>query len=101
MIQCKDCELFEQDEHGRRIFHCDPFTNIKEPECLQKWQLLRLDMLASHYRTMLNFQQKMAPMQDKIFKYVKRELDDIDEADSWKINDEDDIDHHPDEPPLI
>jgi len=26
---------------GRVGFKCDPFTNIKGPECLAKWQLLR------------------------------------------------------------
>ena len=80
MIQCKDCELFEMDPRGRRIFHCDPFTNIKEPECLQKWQLLRLDLLVSLYRGMTQWQEKMAPMQDQLFKYVKRELEDLDES---------------------
>jgi hypothetical protein len=39
---------------------------------------------------MLAMQQKLAPMQDKIMKYVKRELDDIDEADRWKLDDPDD-----------
>lgn len=92
MIQCKECDLFEQDEHGRRIFRCDPFQNIKEPECLMKWQLLRLDLLVSHYQTMLAMQRKLAPMQDKILKYVKRELDDIDEADRWKTDDTDEPD---------
>lgn len=95
MIQCQECEYFEQDAQGRRVFNCDPFKNIKEPECLQKWQLLRLDLLVSHYRTMLSWQQKMGPIQDKIFKYVKRELDDIDDADSWKVNDDEDPDHNP------
>ena len=89
MIQCKDCEYYSQDEHGRRVFQCDPFQNIKEPECLMKWQLLRLDLLVSHYQTMLGWQQQMAPLQDKILKYVKRELDDIDEADRWKLEDTD------------
>ena len=89
MIQCKDCDLYQQDEHGRRIFRCDPFQNIKEPECLMKWQLLRLDLLVSHYQTMMTMQQKLAPMQDKILKYVKRELDDIDEADRWKMDEPD------------
>jgi hypothetical protein len=28
-------------------------------------------------------------MQDKLFKYVQRELDDIDEAERWKVPDED------------
>jgi hypothetical protein len=90
VIQCKDCEHYEQDEHGRRIFRCDPFTSIKEPECLQKWQILRMDLLVSHYQTMLAMQQKMAPIQDKIMRYVKRELDDIDEADRWKLDNPDD-----------
>ena len=93
MIQCKDCELFELDPNGRRIFHCDPFVNIKEPECLVKWQLLRLDMLVSMYRGMSAWQEKMGPIQDKIFKYVKRELEDLDESDRWKVDPED-----PDEP---
>ena len=70
------------------MFNCDPFENIKEPECLAKWQLLRLDMLVTAYQGMFGLQQKMAPMQDKIFKYVRRELDDIDEADQWKVDDE-------------
>ena len=96
MIQCKDCEFFEQDEHGRRVFRCDPFTNIKEPECLNKWQLLRLDLLVSHYHTMLSMQQKMGPIQDKLFKYVKRELEDLDESDRWKIEDDEDPDLPPD-----
>jgi hypothetical protein len=97
MIQCKDCEHYEQDEHGRRIFRCDPFQNIKESDCLLKWQLLRMDLLVSHYQTMLTMQQKLSPVQDKILKYVKRELEDIDEADSWKTEDSDE----PDSPPPI
>jgi len=52
MIQCRDCEYYKQDEHGRRTFSCDPFTNIKEPECLGKWQILRLDFLVSQYQSM-------------------------------------------------
>lgn len=89
MIQCTACEYYEQDPQGRRVFRCDPFVNIKEPECLMKWQLLRLDLLVSHYQAMLAGQQKMAPIQDKLFKYVKRELDDIDESDRWKVEDDD------------
>lgn len=97
MIQCKDCEYYQQDENGRRIFKCDPFSNIKEPECLLKWQLLRLDLLVTHHQNMLSSQQKMAPMQDKIFKYIKRELDDIEDADQWKNEDESDPFNEPEE----
>lgn len=86
MLQCKDCELFETGADGRRIFKCDPFINIKEPDCIAKWQLLRLDMLVSSYQSMLGWYEKMAPMQDKIFKYMQREIDDINESDNWKID---------------
>ena len=78
MIQCKDCELYRQEADGRRIFLCDPFNNIKEPECLAKWQLLRLDMIAT--------------AQNKILKYIKRELDDIDESEKWKTDDDTETD---------
>ena len=90
MIQCANCEFYSTESDGRRVFRCDPFVNIKEPECLLKWQLLRLDMLVLSSRSMSLWQQKMAPMQDKLFKYVKRELDDIDESDKWKIEDDSD-----------
>lgn len=90
MIQCKDCDLFEMGPDGRRIFHCDPFMNIKEPECIAKWQLLRLDMLLTVHRGSSAWQEKMAPLQDKIFKYIKREMEDLDESEQWKVD--------PDEP---
>jgi hypothetical protein len=104
MIQCTNCEYYSTEPDGRRVFRCDPFVNIKEPECLLKWQLLRLDMLVSSSRSMSLWQEKMAPMQEKLFKYVKRELDDIDESDKWKMEDGyDDPDHtdpdNPGEPP--
>jgi len=46
---------------------------------------------------MLRFQEKMAPMQDKIIDYVKREIDDIEGSESWKFADEDYLpdDHEP------
>ncbi len=89
MIQCKDCEFCEIGPNGRRTFKCDPFINIKEPECLAKWQLIRLDMLVASYQQMLKWYGKLAPLQDKIFKYMQREIEDIDESDSWKLDDED------------
>jgi len=89
MIQCKDCEFCEIGPGGRRVFKCDPFVNIKEPECVAKWQLIRLDMLVASYQGMLKWQKQLAPLQDKIFKYMKREIDDIEESDSWKLDDND------------
>ena len=96
MIQCKDCQFCETGADGRRIFKCDPFVNIVEPECIAKWQLLRLDMLVASYHTMLQWYEKMAPMQNKLFKYMEREINDMNEADSWKVDEEPEPD--PDDP---
>ena len=90
MIQCKDCEFYEIKPDGRKIFKCDPFSNVKGPECIAKWQLIRLDMLVASYHGMLKWYEKMAPMQNKIIKYMKHELDDIDESDRWKLDDDED-----------
>lgn len=89
MIQCKDCEFYRQEPDGRRIFLCDPFNNIKETECIAKWQLLKTDLLLQAFARMNAFQSRMGPLQDKIFKYIKREIDDIEETDSWKYDDDD------------
>ena len=88
MIQCKDCEFCEMGPDGRRAFKCNPFTNIKEPECIAKWQLIRLDMLLASYHGMLEWQKKLSPLQDKILKYMKREIEDLDESDRWKLDDD-------------
>lgn len=86
MMQCKDCEFYESGPENRRGFKCDPFTNIKEPECIAKWQLIRLDMLVASYHQMLGWQAKMAPLQDKILKFMQREIEDMDESDRWKLD---------------
>jgi hypothetical protein len=88
MIQCKDCELCEAGPNGKRIFRCDPFNNIKEPECIAKWQLIRLDMLVASYQGMLKWYGKLAPLQDKMLKYMQRELNDLDETERWKLEEE-------------
>jgi hypothetical protein len=88
MMQCTDCEYCKTELDGRRTFLCDPFVNVKEPECLAKWQLIRLDMLLSTYRGMVAWYEKLAPLQDRIFRYMKREIEDIDESEQWKIDEE-------------
>jgi hypothetical protein len=92
MIQCKECELCEAGPDGKRIFRCDPFSNIKEPECIAKWQLIRLDMLVASYQGMLKWYGKLAPLQDKMLKYMQRELEDLDETERWKLESEEDQD---------
>jgi len=97
MIQCKDCEFFRRGEHGEISFACDPFSTIKEPECLLKWQLIKINQLAASYEATLNYYKKLAPMQEKMFKFMEREIDDISEADSWKFaDDQDDQEDHKD-----
>ena len=91
MLQCKDCEHFSRDDKGRIQLRCDPFATIKEPECIQKWQLLRQDALLQSYHAMLSWYQKMAPMQEKMFDFMKRELDDQEDGDSWKYQDDDSV----------
>jgi len=88
MIQCTQCELYESQPDGRKVFKCDPFSSIKEPECIAKWQLIRLDMLLGSYQNMLQWNQKLAPLQDKIFKYVQREISEMEETESWKVDEE-------------
>jgi hypothetical protein len=89
MIQCKDCELCEINADGQKTFHCDPFGNIKEPACIQKWQLIRLDMLTASYQKMMLWYEKMTPMQNKIYKFIQQQIDETNEADKWKLDDED------------
>ena len=89
MIQCKDCDLYEVGEDGSKTFKCDPFSNIKEPECLAKWQLIRLDMLLASHQEVLRSQRKLAPIQDRLIRYMEREINDIDESEKWKVDEED------------
>ena len=84
MIQCDQCEFFRRDEKGRISFSCDPFANVKEPQCLLKWQLIKINQMVDAYQATLGYYRKLAPMQDKLFKAMERELSDMDEAESWK-----------------
>jgi len=92
MIQCEQCELCEIGPNGRKTFKCDPFSNVKEPECLAKWQLIRLDMLLASYQAMLKSTGRLAPLQDKILKYVQREINEMEASEDWKSPGEDDQD---------
>ena len=100
MIQCKDCEFFQRGQHGELAFKCDPFVTIKEPECLAKWQLIKVNQMVASYQATLEYYRRLAPMQEKMFKVMERELNDIDEGEKWKIadDDEDQDGDHPDRP---
>lgn len=99
MIQCTECEHFSRGPDGQMKFTCDPFGTIKEPECLVKWQMLRLtevsqklDRMVSAYEATLAMYKRIQPLQEKMFRQMEHEIDDVDEADAWKYADDDDDD---------
>jgi hypothetical protein len=90
MIQCKDCEFCEMGPDGQVSLKCNPFGDIKESECLLKWQLLRLDLMTRAYMATIAEYKRIAPLQEKLYRHMSREVDEADEADKWKqSNDED------------
>ena len=97
MIQCQDCEHYHKGANGEISFRCDPFSTIKEPECLQKWQLIKINQMVASYQATLEYYRKLAPMQEKMFKVVERELNDMDEGEKWKVEDDDEEEHEDDE----
>ena len=89
MIQCENCEFFHRGKDGEIAFSCDPFSTIIEPECLTKWQLIKTNQLVASYQSTLRYYEKFAPMQEKMFNMMEREIDDMDEAEKWKSPDDD------------
>ncbi len=96
MLQCSQCEYFVRGEGGQVAFRCDPFSTIKEPECLIKWQLIKTSEGARHmermvkaYEATVKMYERLAPLQEKMFRHMEREVDDLDESESWKYNEED------------
>jgi hypothetical protein len=84
MLQCEQCEFGGPLQAGKIMMRCNPFTNIKEEACLLKWQLLKIDAMVQAYQVTVQMYQRLAPLQEKMFRQIEREVDDIDEADSWK-----------------
>ncbi len=104
MIQCTQCEYFNRDELGLISCACDPFSTIKEPECLAKLQLIRLndmnlklDRMVRAYESTLATYRRLAPIQEKMFRHMEREIDEAEDADRWKHGYSDDDDEE-DEP---
>lgn len=96
MIQCSECEFFHRGPGGQVAFRCDPFSTIKEPECVTKWQLLRstelsqkVERMVSAYEATLELYRRMAPLQEKMFRHMEQEIDDIEESEAWKYGDGD------------
>lgn len=96
MLKCSECEFFGgyRSDGSPRLL-CDPFTTVKEPECLLKWQLVKLDVLSRSHEATLEMHRRVAPMQEKLFNFMEREMDDVDEAERWKYGSDDDEDDAP------
>jgi len=108
MIQCKDCEFCVIGPDGSIQLKCHPYQNIKEPECLTKWQLLKLDTMVRAYLSTVAQYKKLAPMQEKMMKAMEREIEELEEGEKWKYGepeedvekeDEDKEKEEDDEPP--
>ena len=98
MIQCSECEHFISGPGEQVGFKCDPFRNIKEPECLVKWQLIKLDMMVRAYQATVEVYNRLAPLQEKMFRHMEREIEENESADSWKLGmDDDDEDDEDDD----
>ena len=91
MIQCSECEHFVRGPGGQIRFTCDPFSNIKEPQCLMKWQLIKIDMMVQAYQATVAMYKKLAPMQERMLRQMEQEMGELDEADRWEygFDDED------------
>ncbi len=100
MMQCTNCEFFSEGPDGKPLLLCDPHKNIKEPDCLIKWQLLKLDTMVQAYRATLDMYERLAPLQERMFRHMERELDEAEEGDSWKYlgDEEDEADDEEDTP---
>ena len=90
MLQCIDCEFCDRDSAGQMVLRCDPFSTVKESECLQKWQVFKMSQMVAAYQATLGFYNRMAPMHEKMFKAIEREIDDMGESEKWKLPDDDD-----------
>lgn len=96
MLRCQDCEFYRQEPDGTAVLVCDPFSTIKEPECLAKWQYVQLSVLVKSHQATLDMYRRLAPLQEKVIKHMEREIEEVEEADSWKLVDDDDDDEEDD-----
>lgn len=90
VIQCKDCEFFSRGPGGAPRLACDPYSTIKEPECLLKWQLIELQMMSRSHQATLDMYRKFAPLQEKMFRHMEREIDEAEEGERWKYDESED-----------
>ncbi len=85
MLRCRDCEFFRTGPDGAPELTCDPFSTVKEPECLLKWQLVQLTIVSRSHQATLDMYRRLAPLQERMFRHMEREINEAEEADRWKL----------------
>lgn len=85
MLRCDECEYHRRNADGSSRLTCDPFSTIREPECLVKLQLVQLSTIARSHQATLEMYQRFAPLQEKMFRHMEREMDENEAADQWKL----------------
>lgn len=107
MRQCQDCEHYHAGADGQVAFTCNPFGTIVEPECLQKWQLLRMteltqkvDRMVEAYEATVAIYKRMQPLQEKMLRQMEREMEEQEDAEAWKYSAEDDDEEEDDDKPI-
>jgi len=85
MLRCEECEYFRRKADGSPHLLCDPFSTVKEPECLIKWQLVQLGTMVKSHQATLDMYRRLAPLQEKMFRHMEREIDEAEDADRWKF----------------
>jgi hypothetical protein len=56
----------------------------------------KIDTMVRAYQATLDMYKRLAPLQEKMFKHMEREIDDAEEADQWKFG-SDDLDEEDDD----
>jgi hypothetical protein len=44
--------------------------------------------MAASYQATLDYYKRLAPMQEKMFKFMEKEMGDIDESEKWKVDED-------------
>ena len=90
MIQCSDCEHGRVQKDGLVTMTCHPGKNIKEPECLSKWMLLKLTNIERMWAHSIGATNDLIPLQVKLLQHNCAQIDDLEKGESWKQGSDED-----------
>ena len=84
MIQCSECEFGKAMPNGNIEMTCNTARNIKEPECLTKWMLVRLCNIERMQIQALSVSRGLMPLQAKLLQHNCAQIDELHKGESWK-----------------